>query len=61
MQDVDVDVDAQSYAMTGLKKNTEYSFRVVANNQHGPGVSTDDIVVRTLSDGQLVDGETSSF
>lgn len=57
----DVDVDAQSYAMTGLKKNTEYSFRVVANNQHGPGVSTDDIVVRTLSDGQLVDGETSSF
>uniref|UniRef100_A0AAQ4R1G3 Neogenin 1b n=1 Tax=Gasterosteus aculeatus aculeatus TaxID=481459 RepID=A0AAQ4R1G3_GASAC len=46
----DVDVDAQSYAMTGLKKNTEYSFRVVANNQHGPGVSTDDIVVRTLSD-----------
>uniref|UniRef100_A0A8C6KVJ2 Neogenin 1a n=1 Tax=Nothobranchius furzeri TaxID=105023 RepID=A0A8C6KVJ2_NOTFU len=46
----DVDVDGQSYTMTGLKKNTEYSFRVVANNKHGPGVSTDDIVVRTLSD-----------
>ncbi|KAM8894421.1 LOW QUALITY PROTEIN: neogenin 1a [Spinachia spinachia] len=46
----DVDVDTQSYTMTGLKKNAEYSFRVVANNQHGPGVSTDDIVVRTLSD-----------
>ncbi|KAM6950486.1 neogenin 1a isoform 2-T2 [Lycodopsis pacificus] len=46
----DVDVDSQSYTMTGLKKNAEYSFRVVANNQHGPGVSTDDIVVRTLSD-----------
>uniref|UniRef100_A0A3Q3VVC7 Uncharacterized protein n=1 Tax=Mola mola TaxID=94237 RepID=A0A3Q3VVC7_MOLML len=46
----DVDVDAQSYTMTGLKKNTEYSFRVVANNKHGPGVSTDDIIVRTLSD-----------
>ncbi|KAM9861346.1 neogenin 1a [Aulostomus maculatus] len=46
----DVDVDGQSYTMTGLKKNSEYSFRVVANNKHGPGVSTDDIIVRTLSD-----------
>lgn len=49
----DVDVDAQAYTLTGLKKNTEYSFRVVANNKHGPGVSTEDITVRTLSDGQL--------
>ncbi|XP_061617157.1 neogenin 1a isoform X3 [Phyllopteryx taeniolatus] len=46
----DVDVDGLSYTMTGLKKNTHYSFRVVANNKHGPGVSTDDIMVRTLSD-----------
>ncbi|XP_077420108.1 neogenin 1a isoform X3 [Vanacampus margaritifer] len=46
----DVDVDGPSYTMTGLKKNTQYSFRVVANNKHGPGVSTDDILVRTLSD-----------
>ncbi|XP_029316776.1 neogenin 1a isoform X1 [Cottoperca gobio] len=46
----DVGVDSQSYTLTGLKKNTEYSFRVVANNKHGPGVSTDDIIVRTLSD-----------
>uniref|UniRef100_A0A4W6F121 Contactin-3 n=1 Tax=Lates calcarifer TaxID=8187 RepID=A0A4W6F121_LATCA len=46
----DVDIDGQSYTMTGLKKNTEYSFRVVANNKHGPGVSTEDVVVRTLSD-----------
>ncbi|XP_074521818.1 neogenin 1a isoform X3 [Halichoeres trimaculatus] len=46
----DVDIDSQSYTMTGLKKNTEYSFRVVANNKHGPGVSTEDVVVRTLSD-----------
>lgn len=43
--------------MTGLKKNAEYSFRVVANNKHGPGVSTEDIIVRTLSDGQFVDEE----
>uniref|UniRef100_A0A3P9C8B7 Neogenin 1b n=1 Tax=Maylandia zebra TaxID=106582 RepID=A0A3P9C8B7_9CICH len=46
----DIDVDGQSYSMAGLKKNTEYSFRVVANNRHGPGVSTEDVVVRTLSD-----------
>uniref|UniRef100_A0A672JP50 Neogenin 1b n=1 Tax=Salarias fasciatus TaxID=181472 RepID=A0A672JP50_SALFA len=46
----DVDIDGQSYTMTGLKKNTEYSFRVVANNKHGPGVSTEDVTVRTLSD-----------
>lgn len=50
----DVDIDGQSYTLTGLKKNTEYSFRVVANNKHGPGVSTEDVVFRTLSDGQLM-------
>lgn len=46
----DIDIDSQTHTMTGLKKNTEYSFRVVANNKHGPGVSTDDVTVRTLSD-----------
>lgn len=46
----DIDIDGQSYTMTGLKKNTVYSFRVVANNKHGSGVSTEDVVVRTLSD-----------
>ncbi|KAM4596577.1 neogenin 1a isoform 9-T9 [Fundulus diaphanus] len=46
----DVDKDGQSYTLAGLKKNTEYSFRVVANNKHGPGVSTEDVIVRTLSD-----------
>lgn len=51
----DVDIDGQSHTMIGLKKNTEYSFRVVANNKHGPGVSTEDVIVRTLSDGQLMD------
>ncbi|KAK7912565.1 hypothetical protein WMY93_012776 [Mugilogobius chulae] len=46
----DVDVDGQSYTLSGLRKFTEYSFRVVANNKHGSGVSTEDVTVRTLSD-----------
>ncbi|XP_030630781.1 neogenin [Chanos chanos] len=46
----DMDVTGLSYTMTGLKKFTVYSFRVVAYNKHGPGVSTEDITVRTLSD-----------
>lgn len=41
-----------SHTVTGLKKFTEYSIRVVAYNRHGPGVSTEDVVVQTPSDGE---------
>uniref|UniRef100_UPI00358DFF02 LOW QUALITY PROTEIN: neogenin-like n=1 Tax=Myxine glutinosa TaxID=7769 RepID=UPI00358DFF02 len=46
----EVDLSSPMYEMTGLKSHTEYGIRVVALNRHGLGVSSEDVVVRTLSD-----------
>ncbi|KAI4564773.1 hypothetical protein MJG53_015785, partial [Ovis ammon polii x Ovis aries] len=45
-----IEVDGLSYKLEGLKKFTEYSLRFLAYNRYGPGVSTDDVMVVTLSD-----------
>lgn len=48
-----IEVDGLSYKLEGLKKFTEYTLRFLAYNRYGPGVSTDDVTVVTLSDGEL--------
>uniref|UniRef100_A0A4W3I9X8 DCC netrin 1 receptor n=1 Tax=Callorhinchus milii TaxID=7868 RepID=A0A4W3I9X8_CALMI len=45
-----VEVDGLSYRLEGLRKFTDYSLRVLAFNRHGAGVSTEDVLVSTLSD-----------
>uniref|UniRef100_A0A8C4UNC6 Netrin receptor DCC n=1 Tax=Falco tinnunculus TaxID=100819 RepID=A0A8C4UNC6_FALTI len=45
-----VEVDGLSYRLEGLKKFTEYTLRFLAYNRYGPGVSTEDVTVTTLSD-----------
>ncbi|XP_058239534.1 netrin receptor DCC isoform X2 [Hemibagrus wyckioides] len=45
-----IEVLGQSYKMEGLKKFAEYSLRVLALNRHGPGISTDDMLITTFSD-----------
>nr|XP_042706605.1 netrin receptor DCC isoform X2 [Chrysemys picta bellii] len=45
-----IDVDGLSYKLEGLKKFTEYTLRFLAYNRYGPGVSTEDLTVMTLSD-----------
>lgn len=38
------------YTLYGLKKFTDYSFWVVAYNQNGPGLNTEEVTARTFSD-----------
>ncbi|KAK6322888.1 hypothetical protein J4Q44_G00076800, partial [Coregonus suidteri] len=45
-----VEVNGQSYKMEGLQKFTEYSLCVLALNRYGPGVTTEDMSITTLSD-----------
>ncbi|NWI19729.1 DCC protein, partial [Crypturellus soui] len=45
-----VDVDGLSYRLEGLKKFTEYALRFLAYNRYGPGVSSEELVLTTLSD-----------
>uniref|UniRef100_A0A6Q2WYW7 Neogenin 1b n=1 Tax=Esox lucius TaxID=8010 RepID=A0A6Q2WYW7_ESOLU len=51
-QDTEQVRSSLSYNMMNLRKFTDYSIRVVAFNKHGPGVSTGDVSVTTLSDGK---------
>ncbi|NXI54769.1 DCC protein, partial [Chloroceryle aenea] len=44
-----VEVDGLSYQLEGLKKFTEYTLRFLAYNRYGPGVSTEEVTVTTLS------------
>lgn len=48
----DVNVIETQYAVTGLLKFYEYSFRVVAYNKNGPGASSARVVCHTYSDGK---------
>ncbi len=45
-----MDVSGHQQILEGLHKFKEYSFRVVAFNSNGPGMSTEEAVTRTLSD-----------
>ncbi|NWH84840.1 NEO1 protein, partial [Aegithalos caudatus] len=45
-----VDVEGRSYRLEGLEKFREFGLRLVAYNRHGAGPSSQQVVVRTLSD-----------
>ncbi|XP_053387197.1 neogenin-like [Mercenaria mercenaria] len=48
--EVQIEKSRTSYRLTGLEEYQEYSFRIVANNANGAGVSTEEVVARTFSD-----------
>ena len=49
-KEIDVDVNGRQHVLDSLQTFTEYSSRVVAYNNNGPGMSTEEVVARTYSD-----------
>lgn len=47
-------VNQREANIQGLRADTNYAFRVVAYNQHGPGESSEEIQVRTHPEGTLL-------
>ena len=45
-----LDKSVTSHTLEDLQPYQEYSFRIVAHNGNGPGMSTEEVVTRTLSD-----------
>ncbi|NWS13940.1 DCC protein, partial [Pachyramphus minor] len=45
-----LEVDGRSYCLEGLRKFTEYSLRFLAFNHYGPGMTSEEVTVTTLSD-----------
>ncbi|XP_042907153.1 neogenin isoform X2 [Parasteatoda tepidariorum] len=46
----EIETNSTSYELNDLKKFTEYTFWVTAFNKNGPGMSTDEVTVRTHDD-----------
>lgn len=49
----EVEAPTSPYTIRGLNKFTEYHIWVTAVNQNGPGISAEEVTVRTLSDGDV--------
>ena len=50
MLQVHVDSSKTEYTFTGLQEFMMYTFRVIANNTYGAGVSLPEVSARTFSD-----------
>lgn len=48
-----MEVSGLNYKMEGLNKFTEYTVRVIAINRYGPGTTSENISISTLSDGEF--------
>ena len=50
--DIQLTTNELEETITGLNKFTQYSFRIVAYNNNGPGTGTDEVLATTYSDGK---------